>query len=299
MAILVVCALIHFAYVIRVGGDFMHGRMLLPVVFCYILPVAVLPVSIPVRGLRTGIPALVGSLAWVATVVWAIIVASMTGSAAGTTIGKSGIVDERAYYVLNTGHANPIRAEDYLDFPRMRSMLAAIGDSPAGGLLIPTPSFIQWFVVPPPLPIPDGGAGHTVYFLNLGMTSMNLPLDVRVLDPVGLAYPLAAHSDRLTDGRIGHDKNLYAEWVVTDAGMVDRYPWLPTTLDERWVSDAGVALTCPATQDLLASYRAELTWPRFKQNLKRAIGFAGYRFDRVPRYEIARCGLTRPDTVPR
>ena len=37
----------------------------------------------------------------------------------------------------------------------------------------------------------------TVYFLNLGMTSMNAPLDVRVIDQMGLAYPLAAHTERL------------------------------------------------------------------------------------------------------
>ena len=284
-------------YSLRVGGDFMHGRMLLPVVFCYILPVAVLPVSIPVRGLRTGIPALVGSLAWVATVVWAIIVASMTGSAAGTTIGKSGIVDERAYYALNTGHEHPILAEDYLDYPRMRAMLRTIEATPDGGLLLNTPSFMYWDLVPPPGPVPEGGVGHTVYFLNLGMTSMNVPLEVRVLDPMGLAYPLAAHSDRLTDGRIGHDKSLYPDWVVADLGLVDLHPWLPSYLDENWIRQAQVALSCPATQEVLESYRSDLTWARFKHNLKHAFEFGEYRFDRVPRYEIELCGLTPPEKV--
>ncbi len=58
--------------------------------------------------------------------------------------------------------------------------------------------------------------------------------------------------------------------------------------------DARVALTCPQTQDLLASYRSDLTWARFKQNLRRSFEFADYRIDRVPAYEIQRCGLEVP-----
>ena len=83
-----------------------------------------------------------------------------------------------------------------------------------------------------------GRREHVVFFLNLGMTSMNVGLDVRVLDQMGLAYPLAAHTERLEDGRIGHDKNLYPDWVVADTGMVDMHPWMPLFLDEEWVADA-------------------------------------------------------------
>ena len=140
--------------------------------------------------------------------------------------------------MLNTGHDHPIRAEDYLDYPRIRAMVDDIDRTPDGGLLLNSPSFMFWYVAPPPQPIPDGGAGHTVYFLNLGMTSMNVPLDVRVIDQMGLAYPLAAHTERLDDGRIGHDKNLYPDWVVAETGMVDRNPWMPWYLDEDWVVQA-------------------------------------------------------------
>nr|WP_245672727.1 flagellar motor control protein ZomB [Aldersonia kunmingensis] len=295
------CALLLQVYSLRVGGDFMHGRMLLPVLFCLILPVAVLPIRLPARSSvaargrgRSYAPALVGLAAFLAVIGWAYIASNTTGMTTGTTIGRSGIVDERAYYVLNTGHDHPIRAEDYLDYPRMRAMVDAIERTPDGGLLINTPSYMYWDVVPPPLPIPEGGAGHTVYFLNLGMTSMNVPLDVRVIDPMGLAYPLAAHSDRLMDGRIGHDKSLFADWVVADTGMVDQHPWLPYYFDEDWVQQAEVALTCPETQDMLDSSRGDLTWERFKNNVKRSFEYAEYRFDRVPEYAIELCGLEDP-----
>ncbi|MFZ2177742.1 MAG: flagellar motor control protein ZomB [Rhodococcus sp. (in: high G+C Gram-positive bacteria)] len=289
-------------YSVRVGGDFMHGRVLLPVLFCFLIPVAVIPVRIPDRtswgrNRETGIFGAMAVL-WAGTVVWAFFASNTTGMPEGAVVGRSGIVDERAFYVLNTGHAHPIRADDYLDYPRMRAMAQTISDTPDGGLLIPAPDYTYWWVVPPPLPIPDGGAGHTVYFLNLGMTSMNVGLDVTVLDQMGLAYPLAAHTERLDDGRIGHDKNLYPDWVVADTGMIDKHPWLPHFLDEDWVADARLALTCPQTQELLTSYRADLTWARFKQNFKSAVDFAGYRLDRVPAYEIQRCNLEPPLPAP-
>ncbi|MGV9414281.1 flagellar motor control protein ZomB [Nocardia sp. NPDC003693] len=289
-------------YQTRVGGDFMHGRVLLPQLFCLMLPVAVLPLRIP-EGFLGGSAHGSRRLDWAFVVVlgaflgtagWALFAANTTAITSGTKISSTGIVDERVYYVLNTGHDHPIRAEDYLDYPRMRAMVRDIADTPNGGLLLNSPSFMFWYIAPPPEPIPAGGSGHTVFFLNLGMTSMNVPLDVRVIDQMGLAYPLAAHTERLVDGRIGHDKNLYPDWVVVDAGMVDQKPWLPWFMDDKWVAQARTALSCPQTQDLLASSRAPLTMDRFRHNIQQALEFASYRIDRVPKYEIERCKLVDP-----
>jgi arabinofuranosyltransferase len=113
-----------------------------------------------------------------------------------------------------------------------------------------------------------------------------------------LAYPLAAHTDRLVDGRIGHDKSLYPDWVVADTGMVDQHPWMPWYMDERWVKQARTAISCPETQAMLASSRAPLTSQRFKHNLIQAYAFTKYRIDRVPKYEIERCRLVDPAPPP-
>nr|WP_176444394.1 flagellar motor control protein ZomB [Rhodococcus kyotonensis] len=283
-------------YAIRVGGDFMHGRTLLPALFTILLPISVLPLTIPTAksGARAVVAFGVGAAVWIVTIVWAFFAANTTGMPEGSIVGRSGIVDERAFYALNTGHAHPILASDYLDYPRMRAMVEAIENTPDGGLLLPSSQFTYWDVVPPPLPIPPGGAGHTVYFLNLGMTSMNVGLDVRVIDQMGLAYPLASHTARLENGRIGHDKNLFPDWVVADLGLVGEHPYLPWYMDEDWVTEARVALSCADTQELIASYRAPLTQDLFIRNIKRSLFYAGYRFDRVPKYEIQRCGLEEP-----
>ena len=286
-------------YAVRVGGDFMHGRTLLPALFTLLLPVAILKLTVPASrsDARATATLAVGGLVWVTTVIWAFFAANTTGMPEGAIVGRTGIVDERAFYALNTGHAHPILAADYLDYPRMRPMVAAIENTPDGGLLLPSAQFTYWDVVPPPLPIPPGGVGHTVYFLNLGMTSMNVGLDVRVIDQMGLAYPLASHTERLENGRIGHDKSLFPDWVVADLGLVDEHPFLPWYMDEDWVADASVALTCPDTQELLTSYRAPLTRELFVRNFKRSFFYAGYRFDRIPEYELQRCGLEPP--IPR
>ncbi len=302
VALMVGSGLILTVYALRVGGDFMHGRMLLPQLFSLLLPVAVVPIRLPAGGFRS---MSVGDwsfavivLALLGTVVWALFAANTTAIKTGTKISASGIVDERVYYVLNTGHDHPILAEDYLDYARIRPMVNNIAETPDGGLLMNSPSFMFWYIAPPPQPIPAGGAGHTVYFLNLGMTSMNVPLNVRVIDQMGLAYPLAAHTERLTDGRIGHDKNLYPDWVVVDTGMVDQKPWLPWYMDEKWVTQARTAMSCPQTEALMISYRDPLTWDRFKHNLLHALTFSEYRIDRVPKYEIERCNLVDPFPQP-
>ncbi|MFI6870938.1 flagellar motor control protein ZomB [Nocardia sp. NPDC050406] len=305
VALMIGTGLLLVVYEIRVGGDFMHGRMLLPQLFALLLPVMVVPVRLPRRNpmgetafrrVDWSFVAIVA--AWVGTLGWAVFACNTTAIKSGTTISSTGIVDERIYYVLQTGHDHPIRAEDYLDYPRMRAMVKDITESPNGGLLLNSPSFMFWYIAPPPLPIPEGGAGHTVFFLNLGMTSMNVPLDVRVIDQMGLAYPLAAHTDRLVDGRIGHDKSLYPDWVIVDTGMVDQKPWMPWYLDEKWVKQARTALSCPETQALLISSRDPLTFERFRHNLRNALDFASYRIDRVPKYEIQRCNLVDPTTPP-
>ncbi len=300
VAFVVIGGVLSLLYAVRVGGDFMHGRTLLPALFILLLPVSILEVTIPNgrSSARETATAVIGGVIWVTTAVWAFFAANTTGMPEGSIVGSTGIVDERAFYSLNTGHEHPILAADYLDYPRMRPMLEAIENTPDGGLLLPSAQFTYWDVVPPPLPIPPDGVGHTVFFLNLGMTSMNVGLDVQVIDQMGLAYPLASHTERLENGRIGHDKALYPDWVVADLGLVDEHPFLPWYMDEDWVADAQLALTCPDTQELLTSYRAPLTRELFIRNIKRSFFYASYRFDRVPEYELQRCGLEPPLARP-
>lgn len=305
VTLFIAVGLVWFVYELRVGGDFMHGRVLLPVVFMLMAPLAMIPIPIPSKEQwRSGKLAVtgpravaLGSLAaWVGVLAWALSIINIGPAARPGTISRDGIVDERTFYVANTGNPHPLTAADYLAYPRIGSMVDAIRRSPDGGLVIPGGAMDSWVVIPPVGPIPEGGAGHTVYFLNLGMPSMNTDLDTKVYDQMGLAYPLAAHSPRLEHGRIGHDKALPVDWVVAQLGLVSRHDWgLPGWIEEDWVKEAQVALTCEGTDRLLASYQGELTIQKFLSNIKSAWGYSKYEIDSIPEYEIARCHLPPPE----
>lgn len=302
--------LLQAVYWIRQGGDFMHGRVLLTPLFCLLAPVSVIPVVLPsgMRAVRGPGYLLAGATTvfWLAVVGWSLWAANSPGLGADATrVTYSGIVDERRFYAQATGHAHPLTAADYLDYPRVCAVITAINNTPDGALLLPSGNYDMWEVVPavppprpppgqPPLTEQQRRGPHTVFYTNLGMFGMNVGLDVRVVDQIGLANPLAAHTARLEDARIGHDKNLIPDWAVAEGPFLPMRPYIPPYLDEDWVAQAKVALTCPETEAMLKSIRGPLGLRQFASNVLHAWKFTNYRIDSTPRYELARCGLEAP-----
>src|SRR5947209_11581372 len=103
--------LIEALFVVKVGGDFMHARMLLPALFALLLPVMVVPVER--HRVQVGLA--------LAVAAWAVVcgVALRTSYAGQTTIGKQQyIVDERSYYIGQAhGSKHPITLADYRNAP--------------------------------------------------------------------------------------------------------------------------------------------------------------------------------------
>jgi arabinofuranosyltransferase len=108
---------------------------------------------------------------------------------------------------------------------------------------------------------------------------------------------LAAHTARLDDGRIGHDKNLFPDWAVAEGPFLKTPPFLPLYLDQDWIAQAEAALKCPPTDAVLTSVRGPLGPRRFLSNMLHAYQFTKYRIDRVPLYELVRCGLDVPEPI--
>jgi arabinofuranosyltransferase len=311
VAFVLVSGLLQGFYWIRQGGDFMHARVLLAPLFCLLAPVAVVPVAIPDGkdySRETGYwVAGAAGLLWLAVTGWSLWAANSPGMGDDAThVTYSGIVDERRFYAQATGHAHPLTAADYLDYPRMAAILTALDNTPDGALLLPSGNYTQWDLVPMSQPAPGGPSGsktpqkpqHAVFFTNLGMVGMNVGLDVRVIDQIGLANPLAQHTERLKHGRIGHDKNLFPDWVIADGPWVKVSPGIPGYLDANWVAQAVAALQCPETQAVLSSVRSPMTLHRFVSNVLHSFEFTTYRIDRVPLFELARCGLPVPEAIP-
>jgi arabinofuranosyltransferase len=251
-------------YVTRVGGDFMHGRMLLPALFCLVLPVMAVPFT-----RWTTLPA-------IGMAVWAI--ACVVGMRpAYDTLGPNWIANERLYYVVLVGQPNPVTSEDFLGHPVAPEGVAALRDAPAPSLAVagPGPDGLRWWLFPKPADHPR----DTIVWLNLGVTGELAPLSTTVLDGVGLTNPIAAHATGVPDGRIGHDKDLPPEWFMADAGITGDTGFV----DPSGVAAARTALACPRTQELLDSVRAPLTAQRFWDNLTGAWERTSYRYARDPR----------------
>ncbi|MDK6566571.1 flagellar motor control protein ZomB [Corynebacterium pyruviciproducens] len=276
IVLMLACGIIHVVYVMRVGGDFMHGRMLLLPLFAMLQPVWVLPVRHVIEAI---IP--------IAVAVWATIV-SINGyhwyyNNDPTTLD---IVDERAFWLRITHHSaeDPMLvATDFLKADRMSGYQEALDEAfrqPTGMLMPilknPDPEEFGWITVPRMVRESAPAYTHqmdtipiTVYYTNMGMTSMNAPLNVRVLDPIGLSTPIAARGPRIEGERIGHDKYLPEYWQLADsASDVHRLPFFASP---EKVPAARDALFTPDFVDLYATYRAPLTSQRFIANMKWAL----------------------------
>ncbi len=99
-----VAGCIHALYVVRVGGDFMHARMLLPSLFVLLLPVMVVAVTV-----RTAV--VCG-----AVTVWAVVCALALRVPYEDGVGKQGIGDERGFYTSFAVRRNAMTVEDYRGF---------------------------------------------------------------------------------------------------------------------------------------------------------------------------------------
>ena len=251
-------------YVTRVGGDFMHARMLLPALFCLVLPV----LAVPLR--RDVVPAVAVLAAW------SLVCLVGFRPAYGETLGPDFIANERMYYVTITGNPHPITTDDFLGHPVAPDGAAVVAAAPPGTLVLRGSD--GWLLYPE-----APGTPSTIVWLNLGVTGELAPLEVRVHDAVGLTSPLAAHATSVPDGRIGHDKELPTPWDVVDAGVVD-----PPGFDPADFAAARAALACPRTQEVLVSVRAPLTIERFWANLVGAVERTSYRYPRDAR-EAADC----------
>jgi arabinofuranosyltransferase len=196
-------------------------------------------------------------------------------------LAPNGIANERLYYVSLLGVAHPVVAADFRSHPVAPEGVAALAAEPVPSLALPVPGDgdLDWLLFAEAPGTPD-----TIVWLNLGVTGELAPLDVRVLDGVGLTSPLAAHATGVPGGRIGHDKDLPPVWYLADAGIVDPAGFRSAAE----LAAARAALACPRTVELLESVRAPLTVDRFWRNLVGAWDRTAYRYPRDPA-EAAGC----------
>lgn len=271
----VAAGVVNAVYVVRVGGDYMHARMLLPALFTLLLPVAVVPLK-TASAVATAVVALWAGAAVVALgPSYSRVPAGEPVDVADVFDRETQISDERLTHVALSGRANPVTVDDHGANIWRRGALGVRDFAARGGsgLVLDGESVGNLAVV---LPLdPSVGQRVVVQVGAVGMYGYTVGTDVRVVDRFGLADPLVSHHRLESRGRPGHEKNLPIEWVIA------RYT--PAGVSPEWV-DAGrlelarEALRCEPMTRLLDASSADAGWGGSLRNLVRAPRLTAYRF---------------------
>jgi arabinofuranosyltransferase len=257
----VVGGLVQAVYTVRVGGDFMHARLLLPSLFALVAPVAVVP-------LRKRYAASLLVVPWAIT---------------GLFFLRAEIDDKGAF---GTTRQNAITLEDF-----------GWQDGGPGRTWFEGDGVYYTMQKLPAQPVD----GHRVEVASyaVGILGYAMGSDTYILDLLGLGDGFTSHLQLNQDGLVGHEKPLPAPWIaarLTKSGAAltpDDFPF-PGTFGARPLDDprgapfaereriARAALQCADIRDLLKSYTAPMSAGRFFGNLVDSVHNTRFRIPPEP-----------------
>ena len=237
-------AIVHAILVIRGGGDFMHGRLLLPSLFALQLPISCIALhgSSRYRGIVISIVTMM--------VIWASICIANGRVPYEGTYGPRGIADERDYYVMVTRVPNPITVHDY-GAPGINKVewASMAREASKKQLYYSAPVF--------PAGMRAFAAGPSRYMSTGG----------------GLSSPIGSRISLDYRGRPGHEKWEPEEWTLArfnypTGGLytMDAVLMNPDYLNVETVLTKKV-LDSPPVSDLLEAIHSPITASRFWSNI--------------------------------
>lgn len=242
---MVVASAAHAGYMVAVGGDYMHGRLLLPALVAVALPASFGLPAVPALPQRPAERAKLGAVAVVA--VWGIACVASMRYVNPTSFGPAMVSDWRQ--VAPRPLVEPVEGEVpwltgaqvadlYADGERGTIQLLGYGVDPTGD-----PDELVWMLG------------------SIGLSGYNAGTEVHVVDLGGLAEPLAARTDPVPGRPAGHRKQLHPAWATARFGIVH------DESDDVSVAAAESALECPGLRDLMAAVSEPMTPGRFATNL--------------------------------
>lgn len=276
-----VASLGHTLFIIRVGGDFMHGRVLLPALLLVLLPVAVVRV-VDWRWLSAA--AIFG---WALTCAVSLRPSYSSAHPAGESPRvidaidpDTKIADEREVSRRMSGHPHPVSLAEYnrhMWVRGARATLERLAVEPNSLVLDAFSNGTPQAVLP--LANNDGRRG-VIRVGALGLYGYSTPLDITVLDRFGLSDPISSHQRLRTRGRPGHEKDLPTAWVI--AAQAAPGVALPKDVLAEDVLGARRSLQCADLLVLRRASQERLTLGSFLGNVVRSFANTGVRYSLDP-----------------
>jgi arabinofuranosyltransferase len=266
-----IAAVVDAVYVVRVGGDFMRARLLLPALWMLLAPVAVVPLTRRYAGALLVAP-------------WALV----------AILGLRTADDAPVAFLFSP--RNAVTTED-LGFP-------AHGRPPwfSGHGAYYNARLLPGRASPHDPVVAEYGVGAIGYALGS---------DTYVLDLLGLGDAFTSHLELARRGLVAHEKPLPGPWIparllapgapVTAADVRVPELFFARPIDDpagqpfaTRVRDARLALHCGDLRTFLARTRGPLTAARFVENIFAAPAATRFRIPPEPRDAVARfCPSTR------
>jgi arabinofuranosyltransferase len=285
LGVLVLCTplvvgITDLAYVVQVGGDYMHARLLLPAFFALCLPVFV-----GLRSLRgaMAVPA-VGIVVWsVACLGW---LRFVPPTVVGLTPSTVFISNERNSWITATRAPHPVTAGDYAQAlsGKAGTLLARISGQVGPGhqrLLVITDPFAP---IDPNTTRPATSTLPFTLAVNLpaiGVIGYLAGPDVYVFDSYSLANPVGSHTTVIHHARPGHEKLIGPSWMLARFGVLGMttVPGGPSTAA---VGAARAALHCDPLAAYLHAVTVPLTLSRALANIGDSVSFTTMQFSPDP-----------------
>ncbi|GAA4745403.1 terminal beta-(1-_2)-arabinofuranosyltransferase [Modestobacter marinus] len=275
VAVTVLAGALQALFVVRVGGDFMHGRLLLPSLFQLLCPIAMVPVALPRLSARAW-ERWTAAAALTALAVWAAVsVATLRIDYQGR-VGPQGISDERGFYVADASSKRPVVLSDH-GLGRVVAWGEQVGESADRGddLVFAQNSFSG--SPPDTRLVPLGEASDDTFLLvfQAGYLGYAVPDDAVVTDFFGLADPVGSHLEPGPPGRAGHEKVMPITWFWArwSDGSPDRQSPDPAlgVVTPEGLDAARTALGCGELAELIKATDGPMSWDRFWHNVTGAV----------------------------
>ncbi|HUS65070.1 MAG TPA: hypothetical protein VMZ28_11030 [Kofleriaceae bacterium] len=277
-------------YIVMIGGDYFHARLLMPALFAACAPVAV-------------VPATRRYLAAAVIVAWAVV--------AGIWLRPPevfvALFSTETPFVLPTNQAGSITLEQTGWSRGGRSWGWFQGD---GLYFLANPFTVDFHrIAAQPAP---GVRLPTLVLYGIGLPGFAAGPRFDVFDLLGLADAVGGHFELRNRGFAGHEKSMPGPWVAARLAAAGTYPaasefpssglsMIPLTtgraFDEQ-VAWARAAWRCPAILELEQSTKAPLTAGRFFSNVRRSFAHTRLRIPPDPEEAYHRlCGPGVPAEV--